>query len=71
MERASEETIGNLVLTRKAGEAIILRHADGTSVTIEVAQLSKGRCRLRVTAAHTFKILRKEIDHGDNLPRHE
>lgn len=58
-----------LVLTRKAGEEIVVRHAGGL-LKIKLVSVkkgdSKGEARIGIEASQDFHIIRKELElHGN------
>lgn len=53
--------MGNLVLTRKVGERVVIRLADGRLVTVEVLEIDRGRVRLDLSAPREIVIHREEV----------
>lgn len=51
-----------LVLKRREGESILIKHPDGTEVLIEVASVGDKRVRLVFTAPDYVTIDRDEVD---------
>ena len=58
-----------LVLTRKAGEKIVI----GENVVIEVLEIQGNRVRIGIQAPRGITILRQELllEKGDELPKTE
>lgn len=52
-----------LVLTRKRGEAVVLR-VGGVEITVTVPTIAEGRCRLGIAAPQEVTIIRKELEDG-------
>lgn len=50
-----------LILTRKAGESIVIFLADGDTITVTVKQLSKSRAVIGIDADRKHEIYRDEI----------
>lgn len=50
----------SLILSRKAGESIVI---DG-NITVTVTETQRGKVRLRIAAPQSVKIVRAELLHG-------
>lgn len=53
--------MGNLVLTRRPGEAICITPIAGQTITVEVDEIAGNRVRLRIVAESEVKIARREL----------
>lgn len=61
MPVTKDPSIGGLVLSRRANEAIVLVSPEGVTVEFSVIELRGDKARLLTRAPKTWRIMRKEI----------
>ena len=50
-----------LVLSRRQGESVVLRHQNGDEVTVTVSRTGSGSVKLAVEAPEEVEIIRSEV----------
>ena len=56
----------SLVLTRKTGEAILIRAADGVEIVVRISKVTRTTARVAIDAPAGVEILRTELENEES-----